>query len=496
MNYDLIIIGSGPAGLSTLEHLINTEIKVLVIESGNDIEIKNYNSELSKHYGDFSINFIEERKIAFFGTTALWKEPGVGGTFWEFDSIDFENKLIDSQSRKWGIGYNEIQEAYKEARKYININFNSQNLSHLKRNKEWREIMKNYSIKIASNYYTKGRNYENFIKKKKSQILKSKNISILFNSTLKEIVLNNDKNQVKNITVLDSNNDIVEFYCRELVVSTGCFENSKILLNLNNKYDLGIKDLGKYITFHPSIEIGHIKVEKHSKFTKSFIKDIERVFILRNKNLDLKENFNYGISITPEMDYNFINESILKKLYTIKTLANKKSFIDSAKLLIKFFFSKDSISYVLYKYRNYNNKIRNLKVSIIFEHIAEYDNCIILENQNLKIYTKLSKRNIDLLKKSIIINQNIFKKNFKAYKVHKIDYDNLSFETNNHHHGGTIIKSTNKKGVVNENLRVHDINNLYISGSSIFPNSSIYNPTFTIIAIGLRLSKYLLKKST
>ena len=43
---------------------------------------------------------------------------------------------------------------------------------------------------------------------------------------------------------------------------------------------------------------------------------------------------------------------------------------------------------------------------------------------------------------------------------------------NNHHHGGTVI-GRGDKGVVNENLKVNNINNLYVAGSSVFPNSSI-----------------------
>ena len=63
-------------------------------------------------------------------------------------------------------------------------------------------------------------------------------------------------------------------------------------------------------------------------------------------------------------------------------------------------------------------------------------------------------------------------------------------------HGGTIIDIEAKRGVVDTNLKLHNIDNIYISGASVFPSSSIYNPTYTIIAMGLRLSKYILSRST
>ena len=48
MNYDVVIIGSGPAGISTAEKLISSNLKVLIIDSGNDVEIKNYGHEEQK----------------------------------------------------------------------------------------------------------------------------------------------------------------------------------------------------------------------------------------------------------------------------------------------------------------------------------------------------------------------------------------------------------------------------------------------------------------
>ena len=42
--------------------------------------------------------------------------------------------------------------------------------------------------------------------------------------------------------------------------------------------------------------------------------------------------------------------------------------------------------------------------------------------------------------------------------------------------------------VINKDLKVHNIDNLYISGSSNFVTSGYTNPTFTIIQFALRLA--------
>jgi choline dehydrogenase-like flavoprotein len=43
--------------------------------------------------------------------------------------------------------------------------------------------------------------------------------------------------------------------------------------------------------------------------------------------------------------------------------------------------------------------------------------------------------------------------------------------------------------VVNKDLKVHNINNLYISGSSSFATAGYTNPTFTIIQLAIRLAE-------
>ena len=58
-----------------------------------------------------------------------------------------------------------------------------------------------------------------------------------------------------------------------------------------------------------------------------------------------------------------------------------------------------------------------------------------------------------------------------------------------HHMGGTRMGIDKYKSVVNADLKVHNINNLYVSGSSNFVTSGYTNPTFTIIQFAIRLAE-------
>jgi choline dehydrogenase-like flavoprotein len=60
-----------------------------------------------------------------------------------------------------------------------------------------------------------------------------------------------------------------------------------------------------------------------------------------------------------------------------------------------------------------------------------------------------------------------------------------------HHMGTTRMHVDPRRGVVDPDARVHGIANLYVAGSSIFPNVGVSNPTLTIIALALRLADRL-----
>ncbi len=61
----------------------------------------------------------------------------------------------------------------------------------------------------------------------------------------------------------------------------------------------------------------------------------------------------------------------------------------------------------------------------------------------------------------------------------------------NHHIGTTRMADDPKNGVVQKDCRMHDVGNLYIAGSSVFPTAGFITPTLTIVALALRLADHL-----
>lgn len=61
----------------------------------------------------------------------------------------------------------------------------------------------------------------------------------------------------------------------------------------------------------------------------------------------------------------------------------------------------------------------------------------------------------------------------------------------NHHMGTTRMNVDPRQGVVDADLQVHGVPNLYVAGSSVYPTYGAANPTINLVALVLRLADHL-----
>ena len=60
-----------------------------------------------------------------------------------------------------------------------------------------------------------------------------------------------------------------------------------------------------------------------------------------------------------------------------------------------------------------------------------------------------------------------------------------------HYIGTTRMGADPATSVLNTNCRLHKVANVYVAGSSVFPTSGNANPTYTIVALAIRLARHL-----
>lgn len=59
-----------------------------------------------------------------------------------------------------------------------------------------------------------------------------------------------------------------------------------------------------------------------------------------------------------------------------------------------------------------------------------------------------------------------------------------------HHMGTTRSHKDARRGVADANMKIHDVANLYVAGSSVFPTGGHVPPTLTIVALAIRLAQH------
>ncbi|WP_028080673.1 FAD-dependent oxidoreductase [Solimonas soli] len=81
------------------------------------------------------------------------------------------------------------------------------------------------------------------------------------------------------------------------------------------------------------------------------------------------------------------------------------------------------------------------------------------------------------------------------YAAESIEQEMLRYGAYGGHHIGTArMAATPRTGVVDTDLRVHGVGNLFVASAAVFPTSSQANPTLTIVALALRLGDHLQRR--
>ena len=113
-----------------------------------------------------------------------------------------------------------------------------------------------------------------------------------------------------------------------------------------------------------------------------------------------------------------------------------------------------------------------------------------------KLFYKKSKKSLKTAKLAMEEFANLCRKEDLgriALKKNIYNFDGFENLGAYHHMGGTRMGINEFDSVVDGNLKVHNINNLYVSGSSTFVTGGYTNPTFAIIQFSLRLADEIKK---
>tara|TARA_X000000950_G_scaffold206135_1_gene248024 strand:+ start:4941 stop:6356 length:1416 start_codon:yes stop_codon:yes gene_type:complete len=454
--YDIVIIGSGPAGISIAQRLVNSNLKILVAEGGDkQFTIESSNIYKGEVKGDPYYDLIASRLRYFGGTSNHWT-----GYCRTLDEHDFEYK-DDYPIAYWPISKSDLDPYLKDACKIVEIS-SKFNDSYIDNELGIKSFNFNFSPRVKF-----GEKFE--------YIFKKDNIDLIRNCNL--VNFKKEKDYVSHASFTSFNKKLLDVKANKFVLATGGIENSRLLLAINEKNNFSLFDrnlpIGKYWMDHPHFTIGEA-------LSKDDWKD-KYLCIDSNSQRRLKI-LNCGIRMEGVFEENIKGK--IKEIACYSPELGKKLFeLANKKLLC------------------------NITVRAAWEQEPLESNRIELSRSSKDVfgmprtvlYYKKSKNDLNTVRKTIEqiakygINKSIGRIKLKDFVLGKSKYPINDQLGGPHHIGGTRMSDSSNHGVVDKNAKIFTVSNLYVMGSSVFPTGGHANPTLTIVQLSLRLGDHLLK---
>jgi choline dehydrogenase-like flavoprotein len=474
LDYDICIVGSGPAGITLALELANSKKRVCVLEAGGYKASKTeINEFLSGDNVGLPYKLLDSRSRQFGGTSDKW-----AGYLAIMSPVDFkQNPKIPHSG--WPISFDDLLPYYGRAFKTLggsNFEFDPARFER----PQYERIPFKFDEVISKLWHFSlinfGKKFEKFLKQ-------SKSIDVYLNATVARINLNTAANRVSHLTVATSAKTAFTVKTKVVILACGGMENARVLLAQDRKtraaYDNN--NIGRYFMDHPHYNecANLILVTRHAD-TKLY-KTPDRAMRSGTKSV---------------CAYLQIGDEIREKLGLPNTSFGMKRPAVSFK-------QHTRISLILKGlYGRAENTETHYQINANLEQIPNPSSRVsISEKMNMfgmpkiRLDWQLTEDDIKRAAQSVRLFALKLGENglgrlqieewFANGKLDgRVDY---GF----HHLGTTRMAHTPLDGVVDTNCKIFGVDNLFIAGSSVFPSSSCRNPTFTIMALVIRLADYL-----
>lgn len=340
-------------------------------------------------------------------------------------------------------------------------------------------------------------------------------IKVLLNAPVVEVLALDPPGRARAVRIRVDGRDHV-LSARAVVLAAGGIENPRLLLLSNAVETAGIgnqhDNVGRYFMDHPRLRVGQVHLNDPSSIRRLY--DVryyygnprlaaERVSGSiglresaqeRDRILQCYSGFlaSYVGEETPGVD-------IAKSVYKAMRIANAPPFPPRSLLSVISALPAATLAYVASLTRA-TTLVRHFQIQSILEPVPDRENRVTLSEQRDALglnRPRLIWRVGEMEKRTHLAAIRAIKHGIEGHGLGHVrldendigpDWQNAVLPTN-HHIGTTRMSEDPRLGVVDTKCRVHGYSNLFIAGSSVFPTGAGQPPTFTIVALTLRLAE-------
>jgi choline dehydrogenase-like flavoprotein len=522
---DVCIVGAGPAGITIAREFLNQDVRVCLVESGGlepdpDTQSLCEGNAIGDPYPDLRA----ARRRQFGGTAHAWEAP-IGYQQWGWrclplDEIDFEQRDWLPHSG-WPFTRSDLDPFYQQAHRVCQIG------PFTYRVEDWEgsaghplHFQGDRAITTMSQYASR----TPFTHEYREEIGRADNITTLLHATVVDIETDEMARMVTRLRVTCLQGKSFWISAKLFILAMGGIENARLLLLSNKRQQAGLGNhhdlVGRFFMDRPIVSCGMLIPNSRQLLDRTGLYDIVTVkgvpvmarVRLTDEVMRREHLLNNGAQLfpRPQPRQKEATKSLRSLLTSMRRAELSKDLIQHLSTIVR------GVDYVTaaafwgairrlpglhrgdWSYLPYEKqRFSMFEVIYQIEQAPDPNNRVVLSAER----DLLGLNKIDLHWKLNEIDRRTIQrvKEIWAEEFDKAGLGHLHLETElkfdklamHHHLGTTRMHLDPQQGVVDANCKVHDMTNLFIAGSSIFPTAGYANPTLTIIALALRLANHL-----
>jgi choline dehydrogenase-like flavoprotein len=512
---DICLVGSGVMGLALASRLSRRAgLRILLVEQGGLIDTDALSAVPEEwNDGDVTSGVIHSRAMGFGGSSRRW-----GGEALPFLPLDLSDRPLVTPRGPWPITYDELLPYYREAADFLALSatpFDTDLWRHPTLARwfgEHQPLTINFSKHSPKAYLAR---YHH------QAIARSTQVTCLLNAKVVAVQLDSDGQRAEGVRVRSLAGQEAFLRARTVVLCGGGIENPRLLLaswqgerrGVGNGQDL----VGRFYQDHVGFYGARLRPLNRRLFTHllaSFLTGRQKYL----PKLQLSPAYQRAhdlLNVTGNIAVEESDQSPLQTLRRVRRLLGagrrdpgaRATLADVARLLQAPFALLPVVASTL---RGRVHLPREAAFFLIGNAESEplADSRVLLSDQRdghglerPLVRWRVSDRTLEALRAYFVaVKQTLEGAGIAEVTLTPsltdptLDWKAKAYSLY-HHMGATRMAHSPREGVVDANGQVHGVHNLYIAGTSVLPTGSASNPTFTALALTLRLAEHLASRA-
>ena len=473
---DVCVVGAGAAGITIALELAEAGHEVVLLESGG----LEFDQQIQKLYagtagGTFlpvdELYLSRSRVRRFGGSTNHWN-----GWCRPLDREDFERRDWIEHSG-WPINRSDLEPFYQRAAPYLDIGAMVEEGPRFLENDPHYESVY-FLISAPTRFGLKYR----------QALADTPRVRVLLHANLVELRAGEDGTRADRVVAATLDGTRFEVVAQQFVLACGGVENARLLL-ASNRMSSGVRTsspaLGRYFMDHPIRRVGRVTIAHGRRGRMLHFYDRERpaepgkirAVVRPTGAVERDRRWGRSLFVFDEEGWwhgGDFARSVGKAGVDFARIAEVPGQVHEGPYF-------GSVNAVVEQRPNPASR-----VTLTDEHDA-------LGVPRVELDWRLTTDDERTLGEAVEGFQRRLGANFEGRMQNRFRADDpwRNAGGSNHHMGTTRMGTVIAESVVDPSCRVHGIHNLHVAGSSVFPTCGAANPTYTLVALAIRLADHL-----